>query len=648
MQAQAAFGPLWESNWHKSMALQSAHAGDPYSNVVAYRGDNVRSSASVEGFDSCGGGAGGGKSSMVYIPTVERGQKINYSLGVGELLDADALIEERYNADGGVNSVNFARGDKFSYTYSDASTPTSISPSSGLLIQVSDQYGRDVRFSYEQPVDPNLQPRITRVTEPNGHTIVAAYDANNNLASLTWADGQVQSFVYEQMALPWALTGLVDENTKRHATYGYDSQGRAISTSLAGGVDKYTVSYPGGQAAAWNVTQTVIGDVICREHRWIPPIGTTVLLPTGQSSSMDASVPQGMVGVTRQSQPAGSGCAASTSNQGYDANGNVSQRDDFNGTRSCYANDLNRNLETSRVEGLSTTAVCSAVTASNAALPVNSRKVSTQWHPDWRLSTKLAEPGRITTSIYNGQPDPFNANAVASCAPSTALLPDGKPIVVLCKQVEQATTDVDGHLGFTAALQSAVPARATTWTYNQWGQVLTENGPRTDVNDVTAYAYYPSTSFTGTDPNAEGHTMGDLQTITNAAGKVTTYSKYNKRGQVLQSSDPNGVITVNEYWPRGWLKSTTIAGQKTSYDYDPVGQLKKVTLPDASWIGYDYDDAHRQTAVYDHNGNRTTYVLDNAGHKTGETTKDPGGALKRQLSRSIDALGRVQQTTGRE
>ena len=95
-------------------------------------------------------------------------------------------------------------------------------------------------------------------------------------------------------------------------------------------------------------------------------------------------------------------------------------------------------------------------------------------------------------------------------------------------------------------------------------------------------------------------------------------------------------------------QSPTVRGQATSCNYDPLGQLKKVMLLDASWVGYDYDDAHRQVAVYDNKGNRTEYVLDNAGNRTGETTKDPNGALKRQLSRSIDALGRVQQTTGRE
>ena len=271
--------------------------------------------------------------------------------------------------------------------------------------------------------------------------------------------------------------------------------------------------------------------------------------------------------------------------------------------------------------------------------------MSSQWHPDWSLESKVAEPGRITTSVYNGQPDPFNGNAIASCAASTALLPDGKPIAVLCKQVQQATTDGDGHLGFTAALQSGVASRVQSWTYNQYGQVLTA---KDSLNNTTTYAYYAATSFTGADPNAVGHTIGDLQTVTNAKAQVTTYSQYNKHGQLLAMSDPNGVVTTNTYDLRQRLLSTSVGGQTTSYSYDPAGQLLKITAPDASWFGYEYDPAHRLTATKDNLGNRIEYTLDNAGNKAAENVKDPLGNLARTLARSIDALGRVQQTTGRE
>jgi YD repeat-containing protein len=349
--------------------------------------------------------------------------------------------------------------------------------------------------------------------------------------------------------------------------------------------------------------------------------------------------------IVSRSQAAGSGSAASTSAATYDANGNVASRDDFDGHRACYANNLSRNLETTRVDGLANTVACSGVTSVNAALPAGSRKTSTMWHPDWRLRTQQAEPGKLTTWVYNGQPDPFNANAVASCAPGSALLPDGKSIAVLCKQVEQATTDADGHLGFSAALQSGVSNRVWSYTYNQYGQVLTATDP---LNHTTTYAYYADTSFAGTDPNAVGHTLGDLQSVTNAVGKVTQYTQYDKNGNLLQSVDPNGVITQYTYDARQRLTSVSVGGQTSSYAYWPTGLLKQATQPDGSYVAYGYDDAHRLTTISDNAGNRIEYTLDNAGQRVGEAVKDPNGALARQVSRVMDALGRVQQTTGRE
>ena len=79
----------------------------------------------------------------------------------------------------------------------------------------------------------------------------------------------------------------------------------------------------------------------------------------------------------------------------------------------------------------------------------------------------------------------------------------------------------------------------------------------------------------------------------------------------------------------------------------------EMNLPGRAWLEFQVTppaegSTIRQTAVFDHLGNRIEYTLDNAGNRIAEQVKDPGGVLSRQLSRSIDALRRVQQTTGRE
>ena len=91
---------------------------------------------------------------------------------------------------------------------------------------------------------------------------------------------------------------------------------------------------------------------------------------------------------------------------------------------------------------------------------------------------------------------------------------------------------------------------------------------------------------------------------------------------------------------------TSAGGHEARDTYDSAHQLGCSTKPGARDIGYEYDDGHRQKAVFGNRSNRIEYTLDNAGTRTAEKVKDPGGMLRRTLSRSIDALGRAQQTIG--
>ncbi len=116
---------------------------------------------------------------------------------------------------------------------------------------------------------------------------------------------------------------------------------------------------------------------------------------------------------------------------------------------------------------------------------------------------------------------------------------------------------------------------------------------------------------------------------------------------MLQIIDPNGATTVYNYDLRQKLLSTTVGSETTNYSYDGVGQIKRIIRPDASYIGFDYDSAHRLVAVYDSLGNRIDYTLDAEGNRLLEETRDPSGAIAQRLRRTIDALGRVQEVEGR-
>jgi YD repeat-containing protein len=498
--------------------------------------------------------------------------------------------------------------DVFGRSWSLVSVPT------GLEAVLSD--GSKISYTYSQ-VNSSSSPPLRL----------------NRLDSVRYQDGTTRSYLYEQPHLPANVTGVVDQMGRRIATWTYETgTGGRLARTYAHAADVQQYQYVYAATGAMNTAVTVIN-----------PLGagyTLTIVDTAQGRQIGAKADNNCDDQCR----AKGGIKATV----FAADGTPQAQDDVNGNRICRVHETERLYETVRVEGLPSSQVCSDVAGAGSALPAGARKISTQWHPQWRLATKVAEPGRITTSVYNGQPDPFNGNTVASCAPPSALLPDGSRIAVLCRQVEQATTDANGSLGFAAPLQTGVAAREQRWTYNEFGQVLSHDGPRTDVTDTALYEYYSATSFTGTDPNAVGVTRGDLKKVTPPIGGYTLYKLYNKLGQVLETEDANGVITTYTYDLRQRLTSMTVAGQTTLYDYWPTGLIKRITQPDASWVSYDHDDAHRLVKVSDNLGHSITYTLDNLGNRVDEQVKDPGGTLRRNLARGIDALGRVQQVTGRE
>jgi YD repeat-containing protein len=201
----------------------------------------------------------------------------------------------------------------------------------------------------------------------------------------------------------------------------------------------------------------------------------------------------------------------------------------------------------------------------------------------------------------------------------------------------QATTDANGAQGFSATL--AGTPRTWTYTYNANGSVLTVNGPRTDVSDITTYAYYANDDI---DPAKRGN----VATITNAAGQTTSITAYNPHGQPLTIVDPNTLTTTLTYDERQRLNTRSVGGELTTYDYDGVGQVTKMTLPDGSFLSYSYDAAHRLTGIQDNAGNRIAYTLDAMGNRTLEQVFDPVNTLAQTRSRAYSNLNRLFQELG--
>jgi YD repeat-containing protein len=483
-------------------------------------------------------------------------------------LDDDS--QWQFDIAGKLLAVTQRNGWMTTYSYSTTATPTNVASAPDLLIGVTNHFGRTLSFSY------NASNQLATVRGVDGRTTSYSYDSTASSGRLTSVNypgptgGTVsKTYLYENTTFPQLLTGIIDENGVRLATYAYDSQGRGISSQHAGGADLHTISY--GTAGSATVTD---------------PLGTQRTYIYGTA--------KGKLAVLGADKPSGTGNSSAASRV-QDANGFVTQETDFLGINTMYTWDINRRLP------LSTTKA--------TGLP-EVQTTTTQWHATYRVPVLVTEAGRSTAYTYDIQGN------------------------MLTRGVTDTATSV---------------TRTTSWTYNAQGQVATITIPGGVV--AGNYAYYTATTFTGTAPNEVGHTVGDLQSITNAAGHVTQYTQYDRAGRVRQMIDPKGVVTDTVYTPRGWISSTTVTppgatARTTSYSYDNAGQLTGVVMPDSTTLSYSYDSAQRLVGVTDTKGNTVTYTLDNMGNRVSEQVKDPQGNLQRSITRVYDALNRVQQTTG--
>lgn len=173
--------------------------------------------------------------------------------------------------------------------------------------------------------------------------------------------------------------------------------------------------------------------------------------------------------------------------------------------------------------------------------------------------------------------------------------------------------------------------RSWSYTYNSQGLVETANGPRTDVNDVTTYAY---------------DAQGRLTQVTNALGHITQLSNFDSFGNPQTVVDANNVTTSLTYTPQGWLASVSTAGSATSFEHDAIGQITKVTRGDGSWLEYTWNGARRLTQITNNLGESVEYDYDTMGNRTAQRLKDASSSLTQQQTWVYDELGRLLRSVG--
>lgn len=279
---------------------------------------------------------------------------------------------ERYSPEGYITELRSESGIAWYFTYT------------GLYLQkVQHSSGRAIQFLWNGN-------QMTQVTAPNGAVYRYAYTTETLgsgrprliRATLPGSPETVVNYHYEDSRFPGALTGK-SFNSERYSTFAYDSEGRAVSTEHAGGVERYTFSYeveaaeslplppstplPGGFQDEEERTGCISRSGmrgVCERVAAIgsSPFGAMSLLATTASVGTTQSRPTRLL--VREINPLGKetvylyvdgrktsvtgspslNCPASSKELRYDANGNEDMVSDFENVQTDFDYDAHGHL----------------------------------------------------------------------------------------------------------------------------------------------------------------------------------------------------------------------------------------------------------------------------------------------------------------
>ncbi len=454
---------------------------------------------------------------------------------------------------------------------------------------------------YDEKETYNAQGRLLSITNRAGLTQTLNYDPLGRLTSVSDEFGRSLTFTYDPST---GYLATMTDPLSRVTSYTHDYNGNLVE-----------VAYPDGRKRVY-----LYEDLVNRFHltgitdernvrvstwrydangrvKYAERAGgverftlsydkmmTTVTDPLGKVRTYRYVLKNDRSYLASVSEPCavcGGGTASDTT---YDGNGYLASVKDYRGYVTTYQRD-SRGLETSRTEAFGTP---------------SARTTTTTWHPQYRLPTKIVEP------ITGGT------------------------------RTIDFTYDAQGNLR-TRKVTVGANVRLWTFTYNDDGQVLTEDGPRTDVNDVVTYTY---------------DAAGNRETMTDALNHVTRYTQYDAGGRLIAEVDANGLETSYVYDERDRVTQVRkgreggATREIMEMTFDEAGNLTRATEPGGEFEAYTFDDAGRQVTRRDITGDHETLGYDDQGNRTTLEIAKSGGEVVLRSVDDYDDLGRLETTTG--
>jgi len=467
------------------------------------------------------------------------------------------------------------------------------------VTSVTDSYSRALHLTY------NGNGTLNTVGTPDSTTLTYGYNSVAGGAQLTsvsfsTSPASSQQFSYTQSGLPFALTGITDENGNSYASWTYDPYGRGTSSQFGAGAGLTNLSYVGGT--------------------------TTVTNAFGVQDTYTFTTAQNVPKITQITRAATSTTAAATETFGFDGNGYMNSMTDWDGNQTTYVNNAHGDPTTI------TQAVGSPVQRTTGIV-----YDSTCVHHPHSVTTT----GVTTSYTYDSHCDPLT-----------------KTLTDTTTQSVPYSTNGETHIwtytwnNFLLASVETPNLKTTHYFYSASGALTEITNPLSQSTNITSYTGggYPETI---TDPNSVLTTLTwnprqwlTKSAVTTTGGVFTTTYTLDPVGQLTELTLPDNSYLSYSYDHAHRLTDITDAdNNEIEYTLDALGDRTQADTYNSS------DTLVRQhSATFDALGR----MLTNVGG-VGQTTSysyDPNGnnltitdPLLNETIRTFDALNRLSTST---
>ncbi len=493
----------------------------------------------------------------------------------------------QYDANGNCTKITDAEGNSRSFVFD----------ANNRLTAVTDALGQTTTCEYD------AAGRMTAVTDARGGRSTLCYDANGNLVSETDPLGGVKSYTYDSLN---RIIKSVDEEGHVKSC-GYDAAGNMISFTDANGnnwsydydaLNRMTgVTDQNGDSLTLAYTNTgKVSKVTDKEGAQTTyqydDMGRLLKMTDASEHSLEFTY-DNMGRVLTQTDAAGNVTVYT-----YSPAGNLTGRKDPEGNTVTYTyNAAGQVTKVTDALGGDMTYTRDALGQVTKVTNPEGDSITFTYTPNGQIGTVTDACGNVTTYAYD------------ACGNLVRVTDPLGNITVyeydaMNRQIKECVSE-DGEVSHAAIYQ-----------YDKRGCMIRMINP---VEEERSYTY-----------DGNGNPVG----ITDEDGNVTTVTydlndqplqmtyhdgrqaafRYNKRGELVEMQDWNGVMTMERDVLGRLTGVTDHNGRTVGYTYDSAGNRTAIRYPDESVVNYTYDGNHRLTGVTDAEGRGTQYTYDAAGN----------------------------------